>query len=1043
MDRDAMDPVRKQALQALANDEVGTLRNMLEAGLSVNQKEDCQIAMASGVPTAQSGSLSLPLIHIACQFTAMGCVALLIERRADAMSSVTIGPGMQIYPLDFSIGRMRRGHAAYDLAALLIRSQADPNVCGREPDGCTTLMLAAQDGMTGLVRFLLDHKADPNLGKRNGAAALFKASQNGHANVARMLVCAKADVEKQFQSGCTPIGAAAGQGNTECLKVLLAAGANPNVKALDGMSPLDMARSERHQDCMSILTQPWASPPQPAHLPGACVRVHGIQARPELNDQIGRVLEFDGQKGRYAVQLVRGERAALKPSNLLPHDDERPDAAAATPTWTTPVSIDELRAMLLDGNTLEYIASLMSRGDVDLDTPVPTRPNQRAFGATTTLLCEAASSMRQLSKSQTISMEELAARQQAAANGGSQSQWGAQQRKSAGADAMELVANTAIVRALLDYGASANGRSGSGSTPLMAACGPGLVDSVRLLLDRKADANVSDENRVTPLMRACEQTSKPKNLREWTAEASTFECVRMLLESGVVEIDARDSHGYVALTAAIEWGVSMDTLRLLIEHSADVNLDTACVSNMNVPSALAAASSGMAGMGGRVRTDVIELLLEAKADASLEWAHPDMPHGSKRTSREWALHVVGNDTARHNQLAALFDRYESIDLLAARAVEQGAVSEEEAASLKESLANGETGEAEARARLQAACRAHEARAATDAKAQDAETARAYLASHGGSGAVDGGASEGAVEPEAGNELPSGTKAVYGGKVRVQGLQSTPQHNGAVGRMVSWNADGKRRFGVKLENGKSLSLKPRNLLPVDGTGAFPSTFTCTSTELCAALQAEFDAGGGGETVIDWTHLAEACNDVVHMLWAAHTCEGNQTIYVQRTEANAHFFLAHRELVCPTMPNMSGPGLTTFPWLYFGRTVTSIPSCWEECCRKEYIVRLCLFGARPQGRCAVCLEDKLVEDSPSQLPCIHFLCTPCLCDLFPVHGPMGGGGAAARGLTCPTCRTIFPNHSLMEHAQMPGGVAVVEHTGAGWPRIVEEMVTPPIS
>ena len=50
----------------------------------------------------------------------------------------------------------------------------------------------------------------------------------------------------------------------------------------------------------------------------------------------------------------------------------------------------------------------------------------------------------------------------------------------------------------------------------------------------------------------------------------------------------------------------------------------------------------------------------------------------------------------------------------------------------------------------------------------------------------------------------------GSHVRVVGLEAKPEFNGQMGSVVSWDGD-KGRAGVKLERGKSLALKPVNLV----------------------------------------------------------------------------------------------------------------------------------------------------------------------------------------------------------------------------------------
>ena len=55
---------------------------------------------------------------------------------------------------------------------------------------------------------------------------------------------------------------------------------------------------------------------------GARVEMYGLQARPELNAQIGKVLSYDYSKARYAVALKSGESVLLKRANLLSCDPD-------------------------------------------------------------------------------------------------------------------------------------------------------------------------------------------------------------------------------------------------------------------------------------------------------------------------------------------------------------------------------------------------------------------------------------------------------------------------------------------------------------------------------------------------------------------------------------------------------------------------------------------------------------------------------------------------------------------------------------------------
>jgi hypothetical protein len=53
-----------------------------------------------------------------------------------------------------------------------------------------------------------------------------------------------------------------------------------------------------------------------APLVGKQVLVHGLVAKPELNNRTGTAAGWDSERGRYAVRLQDGSTVALKPANL-------------------------------------------------------------------------------------------------------------------------------------------------------------------------------------------------------------------------------------------------------------------------------------------------------------------------------------------------------------------------------------------------------------------------------------------------------------------------------------------------------------------------------------------------------------------------------------------------------------------------------------------------------------------------------------------------------------------------------------------------------
>ena len=103
------------------------------------------------------------------------------------------------------------------------------------------------------------------------------------------------------------------------------------------------------------------------------------------------------------------------------------------------------------------------------------------------------------------------------------------------------------------------------------------------------------------------------------------------------------------------------------------------------------------------------------------------------------------------------------------------------------------------------------------------------------------------------------------------------------------------------------------------------------------------------------------------------------------------------------------------------------------RVRQMVRLSVQHHGPSKvMCSICLEEKSMEQNPSQLPCVHFMCSLCLRKLFPPlpQHELGNNayGRSKKGIACPVCRTEFPNHRVAEHPSVPGGVALMEHVAA---------------
>ena len=461
------------AADAAARDDEVALRALLQHGVPPDARCDFQMYLkhifSDGQRAAASPLAKLPLLMIAIQSGATRTVALLLESRADPC--VTLegptswdgprGTAESAFTSCFGFSRSIDTPIHLDAAHLIIEARVDPNKFGRSPEGCTELMIACEVGDLATARFLLDHKADVNLGKQNGSTPLFKAAQAGHLDVCRLLVHARANVDAPFVSGCTPLGAACGAGHEAIARLLLSVGANARVAAHDGLKPSDMAWINRHHGIVRLLAAPLFDAPQPLLLPGTRVTVRGLQAKPHLNGAFATILEFDRTSGRYATAFWHGGSVlGLKPVNVgvvVPDENaaSRANYAAGLPvTASSPVRPQEVWS-LLNGKrasgaaahiALQWVCNLVRRREFDLAYAFPTPPEQQLAGKTMPLLAFSAGLMTRRNPSGPAD------------------------------DASNLVGAPELVRALLESKASVDARTQCGSSYASQGSNPSLAD---------------------------------------------------------------------------------------------------------------------------------------------------------------------------------------------------------------------------------------------------------------------------------------------------------------------------------------------------------------------------------------------------------------------------------------------------------------------------------------------------------------------------------------------------------------------------------------
>ena len=151
----------------------------------------------------------------------------------------------------------------------------------RDPAQRTLLMAMCELGPKGMVRQLLQYKADPNLEDADGIRALALAiRQPEEPEIIAWLIEWGAVPDAADASGKTPLHRACEKNAPLAAELLLNAGADPRRTSADGLAPLSIARQHANGDTpLTQLLQRHTSTTTPPLLNRRVV-LHGLSGRP-------------------------------------------------------------------------------------------------------------------------------------------------------------------------------------------------------------------------------------------------------------------------------------------------------------------------------------------------------------------------------------------------------------------------------------------------------------------------------------------------------------------------------------------------------------------------------------------------------------------------------------------------------------------------------------------------------------------------------------------------------------------------------------------
>jgi potassium channel len=160
--------------------------------------------------------------------------------------------------IEQSTSRLLFAAARGDLKGLALLHSQNVNFNLADYDGRTALHIAASNGLSETVTYLLSHGANVNAFDRFGGSPRDDAVRQGHQHVGQLLIAAGANKPStQFEFELIN---ASHDGDYATVKRLLNNQVSPNCKDYDQRTPLHLAAAKRNLEIVVILLNNGADP---------------------------------------------------------------------------------------------------------------------------------------------------------------------------------------------------------------------------------------------------------------------------------------------------------------------------------------------------------------------------------------------------------------------------------------------------------------------------------------------------------------------------------------------------------------------------------------------------------------------------------------------------------------------------------------------------------------------------------------------------------------------------------------------------------------
>ncbi|ELR62850.1 hypothetical protein E5288_WYG017928 [Bos mutus] len=490
------------------------------------------------------------------------CALIALEHGADVNNCTCEGKPIFLRACE-------EAHDVKDVCLTFLEKGANPNAINTST-GRTALMEASREGVTELVRGILERGGDVNAFDNDRHHAAHFAAKGGFFDILKLLFAYNGDMGLIAMNGNTPLHYAAMGGFADCCKYIAQRGCDLKWKNLEHKTPRNLAKEggfkaaskeiRRAEQIANKLARPGVKNPNP-HL---FLRLHdwSIEHETFLREAFSFVDRGDGTVTKEDFVLTLEERQDFVNSEQLAaiaqlHEKVRGGGVNINEFFkgTRYLSKSYVLGSYGPKKKKKGMAKRARVGKFVLPLPICIIPDhvfpRRSDGGPPYYMIETYKNVTDCNRFNRDHPPEHPIQDDSA--------WYIDDpgKVFSNINFITKAGDLASLKKAFESGIPVDMKDNYYKTPLMTACATGNIDAVKFLLEKGANVNATDNFLWTPLHFAC--------------HAGQQDIVELLVKSGAV-VDALSINNSTPLSRAIE-SCRLDTVKYLLDIGAKFQLE--------------------------------------------------------------------------------------------------------------------------------------------------------------------------------------------------------------------------------------------------------------------------------------------------------------------------------------------------------------------------------------------------------------------------------------------------------------------------------------